>query len=159
MSPTARIGLFMIVALAILGVFIVKIEEIPIGAKSGRHRVQASFPSVAGLDEKSPVRIAGVRIGIVERIALQGDRALVTLALDPVTSAVIDRVIVEMKENLTVTMVTITHDMKSAFRIADRIAMLRDGRIIAVGDPVTFRATPDPYVQNFLAGEPHEEES
>lgn len=83
MSPTARIGLFMIVALAILGVFIVKIEEIPIGSKSGRQRVQAAFPSVAGLDEKSPVRIAGVRIGIVERIALQGDTALVTLALDP----------------------------------------------------------------------------
>ncbi|HNX49519.1 MAG TPA: MlaD family protein [Thermoanaerobaculaceae bacterium] len=83
MSPTARIGLFMIVALAVLGVFIVKIEEIPIGSKGGRVRVQASFPSVAGLDEKSPVRVAGVRIGIVERIALQGDHALVTLALDP----------------------------------------------------------------------------
>ena len=83
MSPTARIGLFMMLALVILGVFIVKIEEIPIGAKCGRQRVQAAFPSVAGLDEKSPVRIAGVRIGIVERIALDGDRALVTLALDP----------------------------------------------------------------------------
>jgi len=83
MSPTARIGLFMIVALAVLGLFIVKIEEIPLGAKAGRQRVQAVFPSVAGLDEKSPVRIAGVRVGIVESIALQGDRALVTLALDP----------------------------------------------------------------------------
>lgn len=83
MSPTARIGLFMIVALAVLGLFIVKIEEIPLGAKSGRQRVQAVFSSVAGLDEKSPVRIAGVRVGIVETIALRGDQALVTLALDP----------------------------------------------------------------------------
>lgn len=83
MSPTARIGLFMIVALAVLGLFIIKIEEIPLGARSGRQRVQAVFPSVAGLDEKSPVRIAGVRVGIVETIALQGDRALVTLALEP----------------------------------------------------------------------------
>jgi len=82
MSPTARVGLFMVLALVVLGVFIVKIEEIPIGARSGRARVQASFPSVAGLDEKSPVRIAGVRVGIVEKIALDGDRALVTLALD-----------------------------------------------------------------------------
>ena len=83
MSPTARVGLFMLLALVVLGVFIVKIEEIPIGSRSGRHRVQAVFPSVAGLDEKSPVRIAGVRVGIVEKIALDGDRALVTLALDP----------------------------------------------------------------------------
>lgn len=83
MSPTARIGLFMIVALVILGLFIVKIEEIPLGAKSGRQRFQATFPSVAGLDEKSPVRIAGVRAGIVEAIQLDRDQALVTLALDP----------------------------------------------------------------------------
>ena len=62
----------MLVALVVLGVFIVKIEEIPIGAKGGRARVQAVFPSVAGLDEKSPVRIAGVRVGIVETIALAG---------------------------------------------------------------------------------------
>jgi phospholipid/cholesterol/gamma-HCH transport system substrate-binding protein len=83
MSPTARVGLFMLLALVVLGVFIIKIEEIPIGSKSGRKNVQATFPSVAGLDEKSPVRIAGVRVGIVESIALDGDRALVTLALDP----------------------------------------------------------------------------
>jgi phospholipid/cholesterol/gamma-HCH transport system substrate-binding protein len=83
MSNTARVGLFMLVALVVLGVFIVKIEEIPIGTKGGRVPVKALFPSVAGLDEKSPVRVAGVRIGIVESISLQGDRALVTLALDP----------------------------------------------------------------------------
>jgi phospholipid/cholesterol/gamma-HCH transport system substrate-binding protein len=83
MSNTARVGLFMLVALIVLGIFIVKIEEIPIGTKGGRIPVKAIFPSVAGLDEKSPVRVAGVRVGIVEAIALQGDRALVTLALDP----------------------------------------------------------------------------
>jgi phospholipid/cholesterol/gamma-HCH transport system substrate-binding protein len=83
MSNTARVGLFMLVALIVLGIFIVKIEEIPIGTKGGRVSVKAIFPSVAGLDEKSPVRVAGVRVGIVESISLQGDRALVTLALDP----------------------------------------------------------------------------
>lgn len=82
MSPTARVGAFMLLALLILGVFIVKIEELPIGARSGRTQVKAVFPSVAGLDAKSAVRIAGVRVGIVERIELQGDQALVTLGLD-----------------------------------------------------------------------------
>lgn len=83
MSPTARVGAFMLVALIILGIFIVKIEEIPVGTKGARTRVQAAFPSVAGLDVKSPVRIAGVRVGLVERIELQGNRAMVTLALEP----------------------------------------------------------------------------
>jgi phospholipid/cholesterol/gamma-HCH transport system substrate-binding protein len=83
MSPTARLGAFLFAALVILGVFIVKIEEIPIGARGDRTRVQAAFPSVAGLDAKSPVRIAGVRVGLVEKIALDGGRALVTLVLDP----------------------------------------------------------------------------
>ncbi len=82
MSHTARVGLFMLAALVVLGVFIIKIEEIPLGSREGRARVQAVFPSVAGLDEKSPVRIAGVRVGIVDRIQLEGDRALVTLAVD-----------------------------------------------------------------------------
>jgi phospholipid/cholesterol/gamma-HCH transport system substrate-binding protein len=83
MSNTARVGLFMLIALIVLGVFIVKIQEIPIGTQGGRVRVKAVFPSVAGLDEKSPVRVAGVRVGIVDKITLQGDRALVTLALEP----------------------------------------------------------------------------
>ena len=83
MSHTARVGVFMLVALIVLGVFIIKIEEIPIGSKSGRTRIKAVFPSVAGLDEKSPVRIAGVRVGIVEGIDLEGDRAVATLAIDP----------------------------------------------------------------------------
>jgi len=83
MTQTAKVGAFMLIALVILAIFIVKIEEIPFGEKAGRQRVQAEFPSVAGLDEKSPVRIAGVRVGIVERIELVGSRARVTLSLDP----------------------------------------------------------------------------
>jgi len=54
--------------------------------------------------------------------------------------------------------VTITHDMKSAFRIADRVAMLRAGEIVAEAAPETFRNLSDPYIQKFLAGEPFEED-
>jgi phospholipid/cholesterol/gamma-HCH transport system ATP-binding protein len=117
-----------------------------------------------GVEEKATSELSGGmrrRVGFARAIALEPEILLFdepNTGLDPITSAVIDRVIVEMKETLPVTMVTITHDMKSAFRIADRIAMLRDGKIIAVGEPEPFRASPDPYVQNFLAGEPHEED-
>ena len=101
------------------------------------------------------------RVGFARAISLQPEILLFDepdTGLDPMTAAVIDRVIVEMREHLGVTMVTITHDMKSAFLIADRMAMLRDGQIVAVADPETFQRLPDPYIQKFLAGEPSEEE-
>jgi phospholipid/cholesterol/gamma-HCH transport system ATP-binding protein len=117
-----------------------------------------------GAERKATSELSGGmrrRVGFARAIALEPEILLFdepNTGLDPITSAVIDRVIIEMKETLPVTMVIITHDMKSAFRIADRIAMLRDGRIATVGVPGAFRASPDPYVQSFLAGEPIEEE-
>jgi phospholipid/cholesterol/gamma-HCH transport system ATP-binding protein len=101
------------------------------------------------------------RVGFARAIALQPEILLFdepNTGLDPITAAVIDSVIIEMREHLGVTMVTITHDMKSAFRIADRIAMLRAGQIVAVAEPDVFRSLSDPYIQSFLAGEPLEED-
>lgn len=83
MNSTAKLGAFMLGALIILGVFILRIEQIRWTKGEERPIVQAVFPSVAGLDAKSAVRIAGVRVGIVEKIALEGARALVTLRIDP----------------------------------------------------------------------------
>jgi phospholipid/cholesterol/gamma-HCH transport system substrate-binding protein len=83
MTPAARIGLFMLTGLIILGVFIIKIEDIPVGERGDRLEVTARFPSVAGLDRKAPVRIAGVRVGKVEEITLDGSEALLQLSLDP----------------------------------------------------------------------------
>jgi len=101
------------------------------------------------------------RVGFARAISLQPEILLFdepNTGLDPITSAVIDSVIIEMREKLPVTMVTITHDIRSAFRIADRVAMLHDGRILAVASPDEFRALPEPYIQGFLAGEPPEED-
>lgn len=101
------------------------------------------------------------RVGFARAISLQPEILLFdepNTGLDPITSAVIDTVILEMRERLDVTMVTITHDMKSAFRIADRIAMLRNGQITAIARPDVFRSLADPYIQKFLTGEPLEEE-
>ena len=83
MTPTAKIGLFMLVGLIILGAFIIKIEDIPVGERGERLLVDASFPSVAGLDRQAAVRIAGVRVGKVEGIRLDGARALCSLSLEP----------------------------------------------------------------------------
>jgi len=101
------------------------------------------------------------RVGFARAIALQPEILLFdepNTGLDPITAGVVDSVIVEMRDHLDVTMVTITHDMKSAFRIADRVAMLRAGEIVAEAAPETFRNLSDPYIQKFLAGEPFEED-
>ncbi len=83
MTPAAKIGLFMMAALIILGVFIIRIEDIPVGERGERLEFTARFPSAAGLDRKAPVRIAGVRVGKVEAIGLDGAEALLELSLDP----------------------------------------------------------------------------
>nr|HRC87012.1 ABC transporter ATP-binding protein [Thermoanaerobaculia bacterium] len=76
-----------------------------------------------------------------------------TTGLDPVTTALIDEVIIDIRERLSTTTVTITHDMGSAFRIADRIGMLHQGRILALAPPDELRQLPDPRIQQFLRGE------
>jgi phospholipid/cholesterol/gamma-HCH transport system substrate-binding protein len=83
MTPAAKIGLFMLVALIVLGVFILKIEDIPVGERGERLVVTARFASAAGIDRKAPVRIAGVRIGKVEDVRLDNDQAVLVMSLDP----------------------------------------------------------------------------
>jgi phospholipid/cholesterol/gamma-HCH transport system ATP-binding protein len=117
-----------------------------------------------GVERKATSELSGGmrrRVGFARAIALQPEILLFdepNTGLDPITAAVIDSVIVEMREHLDVTMVTITHDMQSAFRIADRVAMLHGGRIVADATPEVFRNLSDPYIQKFLAGEPVEED-
>ena len=84
MSSAAQVGAFMLVVLAILGFFILKIEDVQIGRKGPTKKVTAVFNSVAGLDKKSVVRVAGVRAGKVDDIRLREDgKAEVTLDVDP----------------------------------------------------------------------------
>lgn len=82
MSSAAKVGAFMLVILAILGYFILKIEDIRVDRGAGTRKVTAVFDSVAGLDPKCAVRVAGVRVGKVSEIRLRNGRAEVTLEID-----------------------------------------------------------------------------
>ncbi|WP_456401125.1 ABC transporter ATP-binding protein [Persephonella sp.] len=73
-----------------------------------------------------------------------------TSGLDPVTSAMIDKLIVHLRDTIGVTSIVVTHDLESAFGIADRIAMIHKGVIYAVGTPDEIRNHPDPIVQQFI---------
>jgi phospholipid/cholesterol/gamma-HCH transport system ATP-binding protein len=113
-----------------------------------------------GYDDRLPAEISGgqrKRVGLARAIATRPAYLLYdepTSGLDPVTTAVIDEMILRMTRELSVTSVVVTHDMKSAYTVANRIAMLYQGRIRFVGTPDEIRATDDPVVRGFIEGRP-----
>jgi phospholipid/cholesterol/gamma-HCH transport system ATP-binding protein len=78
-----------------------------------------------------------------------------TTGLDPIMAETINELILQMRERLGVTVLCITHDVHAAFKIADRISMLYQGRIIASGTPDELRTHDHEVVQQFLAGSAH----
>jgi phospholipid/cholesterol/gamma-HCH transport system ATP-binding protein len=117
-----------------------------------------------GVERKLPSVLSGGmrrRVGFARAIALSPEILLFdepTSGLDPINTAAIANVINQLRRELGVTIVTITHDLRLAFRIADRIAMMRQGEITFVAEPERFRSSPDPYLQAFLRGEVPEDE-
>src|SRR5437868_12385974 len=97
------------------------------------------------------------RVGIARAIALRPKYILYdepTTGLDPVTSAVINELMIRMREKLGVTSIVITHDMKSAYSVGSRVAMLYQGAVRQVGTVDEIRRTTDPVVRQFIEGIP-----
>jgi phospholipid/cholesterol/gamma-HCH transport system ATP-binding protein len=97
------------------------------------------------------------RVGLARAIALDPEILFYDepgAGLDPIMTGVIDQLIMDLSHKLGVTSVVVTHEMASAFKIADRLAMLHDGRIVAVGTPEEIRDTDDPVVRQFITGAP-----
>ena len=97
------------------------------------------------------------RVGLARAIALRPKYILYdepTTGLDPVTSAVIDQLIVRTREALGVTSIVITHDMRTAYTVGDRIAMLYQGKVQQVGPVEEIKGTADPVVRQFIEGRP-----
>ena len=125
-----------------------------------RTRVEECLEDVHlhNVEKKRPSELSGGmrrRVGFARAISLKPDILLFdepTTGLDPVISDIIADLIVEMDQKLGTTTVTITHDMKVAFKIADRVAMLHEGHIIAQGTPEEFQACANPIVEQFIEG-------
>ncbi len=95
------------------------------------------------------------RVSLARAIAMEPEILLYdepTTGLDPIMADAINDLIVQMREKLRVTSIAITHDMVSAYKIADRIAMLYEGMIIEVGTPQEIRESPNAVVQQFTQG-------
>jgi phospholipid/cholesterol/gamma-HCH transport system ATP-binding protein len=132
-----------------------------------RERIHESLDLVEleGFEERLPAELSGgqrKRAGLARAIAFRPKYLLYdepTSGLDPVTTTVIDRLILKMKEELGVTSLVITHDMGSAYRVSDRIAMLYEGRVLEEGTPEEIRASESPIVRGFVEGKPELVES
>ncbi|PYP41664.1 MAG: ABC transporter ATP-binding protein [Gemmatimonadetes bacterium] len=113
-----------------------------------------------GVEERYPAELSGgmrKRVGIARAIALRPRYILYdepTTGLDPVTTAAMDDLMVRARRELGATSVVVTHDLRSAFAVADRIAFLYQGRIRQVGSVAEIRDTTDPLVREFLEGRP-----
>ena len=112
-----------------------------------------------GIERKMPAELSGgmkKRVGLARVIAMNPEVILYdepTTGLDPITADTINDLILEMQEKLKVTSIVVTHDMVSAYKVANRIAMLHDGIIIFTGSPNELRASRDPRVQQFIRGQ------
>ena len=95
------------------------------------------------------------RVSLARAIAMEPEILLYdepTTGLDPIMADAINDLIVQMRKKLEVTSIAITHDMVSAYKIADRIAMLYEGKIIGVGTPQQIRKSSNAIVQQFIQG-------
>ena len=113
---------------------------------------------LAGFENMMPNELSGgmkKRVSLARAIAFKPDILLYdepSAGLDPIMSAKIDELIYHMQQKLGVTSIVVTHHMNSAFAIADRIAMIHEGEIIAIGDVEMIQNLKNPIVQNFIHG-------
>jgi phospholipid/cholesterol/gamma-HCH transport system ATP-binding protein len=125
-----------------------------------RVREALELVDLPNVENRFPAELSGgmrKRVGIARAIALRPKYILYdepTTGLDPVTSAVIDQLMVRMRDRLGVTSIVITHDMRSAYTVGTRIAMLYQGRVQAVGTVDEIQHSSDPIVRQFVEGRP-----
>jgi phospholipid/cholesterol/gamma-HCH transport system ATP-binding protein len=124
-----------------------------------RVRESLALVDLAGTEAKYPAELSGgmrKRVGIARAVALRPRYILYdepTTGLDPMTTATMDELMIRTRD-LGVTGVVVSHDMKSAFAVGDRIAMLHQGRIHRMGSADEMRASDDPVVRAFIEGRP-----
>lgn len=119
-------------------------------------RIKLGLVGLSGFEGYLPAQLSGgmkKRAGLARALAMDPEILLFdepSAGLDPITAAGIDELILKLKQAFHMTSVVVTHEMASAAVIADRIAVMHEGRMIAVGTPAEIRANPHPRVQQFL---------
>ncbi len=129
-----------------------------------RVRWALALVDLPGVEAMMPADLSGgmkKRVGLARAIALRPELVLYdepTTGLDPINTTRVNHMIVGLKRALNVTSIVVTHDMGSAFAVADRMAMVYRGRIVKVGTPEEFRAAGESNVADFITGHAPEHE-
>ncbi len=122
-------------------------------------KIKLELVGLTGFENFYPHQISG---GMKKRVALARAIALDPkivfydepgAGLDPITAAMIDQLILDLSRKLQITSVVVTHEMKSAFRIADQMVVLHRGKVIVEGTPEAVKQSSNPYVRQFIHGE------
>lgn len=137
------------------------LEHLSLPEEEINHRVH-EYLGMVGLTEsvgkKKPAELSGgmrKRVGLARAIAMNPEFILYdepTTGVDPIMGDIINDLILKLHDQLKVTSIVVTHDMVSANKIADRIAMLYNGKIIFVGSPEDIQETQDPVAKQFITG-------
>jgi phospholipid/cholesterol/gamma-HCH transport system ATP-binding protein len=123
-------------------------------------KMKLELVGLRGFEGLMPSQLSGgmkKRVGLARAIAMDPEIVFYdepTTGLDPIMAGVIDKLILDLSKKLSITSVVVTHDMNSVFRIADRIAMLHEGKIVQVGTKEEIRNTTNPLAKQFINGEP-----
>ncbi|MCL1833412.1 MAG: ABC transporter ATP-binding protein [Leptospirales bacterium] len=113
---------------------------------------------LSGVENKRPSELSGgmqKRAGLARAIAVRPEIMLYdepTTGVDPITGGVVDNLIMQMRDSFNITSIVVTHDITSAYRIADRIAMLYEGEIIFIGTVEEIKNSENPYIRQFIEG-------
>jgi phospholipid/cholesterol/gamma-HCH transport system ATP-binding protein len=127
-------------------------------------KTKLAMVGLEGFQNYYPAKLSGgqrKRVALARAIALNPEVILYdepTTGLDPIRADIINELILKLQRELGVTTIVVTHDMTSAYKIADRIIMLHNGKIIADGDAEHIRNHPHPVVQQFITGQVSEDD-
>ncbi len=133
-------------------------KKMSVGEIKDRVDWALSLVDLPGIELMRPADLSGgmrKRVGLARAIAVRPEVVLYdepTTGLDPINTARVNHLIMGLQERLRITSIVVTHDMKSAFTVSDRMAMVHTGRIICAGTVDEFRASEDVRVKDFVEG-------
>jgi len=123
-------------------------------------KMKLEMVGLRGFENLMPSQLSGgmkKRVGLARAIVLDPEIVFYdepTAGLDPIVGAVIDKLILDLSKKLSITSIVVTHDMNSVFRIADKVAMLFEGRVVETGTLDEIKTSKDGLVRQFVSGDP-----
>jgi phospholipid/cholesterol/gamma-HCH transport system ATP-binding protein len=134
------------------------LTDIPPSKYRAIARDKLALVGLKNIEDMKPAELSGgmkKRVSLARAIAAEPSYILYdepTTGLDPIMSDVISDLIIDLQKILKVTSIVVTHDMRSAYKIASRMAMLHEGRVLQVAHPEVIRISTNPYVRQFVDG-------